>query len=126
MKYAVVAVFAMLIVGCANDNQVIIQNVASSSVIVNFRAKTYTIVSGTSTTVTDIPNGTYDYSTTYEVPGNLKGQVSGEAASGTLIFEDKCTKINFIYSSMQDDSIYVLGCTKSSSRSLSSATSTSP
>lgn len=126
MKFAVIVVLAMLIIGCTNNNQVIIQNIATGNIIVNFMAKTYTIVPGTSTTVTDIPNGTFDYSTTYEVPANLKGQISGEAAEGTLIFEDKCTKINFIYSSMQDDSTYTLGCTKSSSRSLSSTTSTSP
>jgi len=126
MKYVVIAMLAFLITGCANDNQVTIQNIAAGNVFVNFRAKTYTIVPGASTTVTDIPNGTFDYSTTYQIPSHLKGEVAGDAAAGTLIFEEKSTKINFIYSSMQDDTTYTLGCTKSSTRSLSTSTTTSP
>jgi hypothetical protein len=126
MRYIIIILLALLIASCSNDNQVTIKNIAQGSVFVNFRAKTHLIVPGESATITDIPNGTYDYSTTYELPAGLKGQVDGEAASGTLIFEDKSTKINFIYSSMRTDSTYTLGCTKSSTRSLATTTTTSP
>jgi hypothetical protein len=129
MKYVVFAVVALFVTGCANDNQVTIQNIASGSVFINFRAKTYALVSGESTVITEIPNGTYDYNTTYQIPtSGLKGEADGDAASGELIFEEKSTKINFVYSSFQTDSTYHLGCTRSSTRSLSTSTSavTSP
>lgn len=126
MRYLIIALLTLLITSCTNDNQVTIKNIAQGSVLVNFRAKTHLIVPGESTTITEIPNGTFDYSTTFEVPAGLKGQVDGEAASGTLIFEDKSTKINFIYSSMRIDTNYILGCTKSSTRSLATTTTTSP
>jgi hypothetical protein len=126
MKYALFAVVALLITGCANDNQVTIQNLATGSVYINFRAKTYGVVPGASTVITEIPNGTFDYNTTFQVPNNLKGEAGGDAASGVLIFEEKNTKINFVYSSNQTDSTYNLGCTRSSTRSISTSTPTSP
>ena len=127
MKYLVFAVVVLLVAGCANDNKVTIQNLAAGDVHINFRAKTYTIVPGASTIITEVPNGTYDYSTTFVIPFGLKGVPPvGDAAAGELIFEDKSTKINFVYSSMRNDTTYILGCTKSSTRSLSTSVSTSP
>jgi hypothetical protein len=126
MKYLVFAVVVLLVAGCANDNKVTIQNLAAADVHINFRAKTYTIVPGASTIITEVPNGTYDYSTTFMIPFGLIGVVEGEAAAGELIFEDKSTKINFVYSSMRNDTTYILGCTKSSTRSLSTSVPTSP
>lgn len=127
MKNVVFAVVALLVIGCANDNQVTIQNIASGSVFVNFRAKTYALAPGASTVIIEIPNGTYDYNTTYQIPtSGLKGEAGGDAASGELIFEEKNTKINFVYSSYQTDSTYHLGCTRSSTRSLATSAPTSP
>lgn len=126
MKYVLFAVVSLLLIGCANDNQVTIQNIAAGSVYINFRAKTYTIVPGASTVIAEIPNGTYNYSTTFGIPNGLKGDADGGAAAGELIFEEKDTKINFVYSSNQTDSTYHLGCTMSSTRSLTTSSPTSP
>jgi hypothetical protein len=126
MKYVLFAVVALLLTGCANDNQVTIQNIAAGNVYVNFRAKTYTVVPGASTVIVEIPNGIYNYNTTFGVPYGLKGEAGGDAAAGELIFEEKNTKVNFVYSSNQTDSTYHLGCTMSSTRSLATSSPTSP
>lgn len=125
MKYVAFTVVALLITGCANENKITLQNMASGSVYVNFRAKTYTVAPGTSTTIAEVPNGVYDYSTIFEIPANKSIAVEGEAA-GTLTLEEKDTKINMVYSSYQKDTLLTYGCTVSSTRSLITSTTTSP
>jgi len=122
LKYVLAVVVAFLFVGCANKNEVTISNIADGAIYINFRAEVHTIYPNGSATIDDIPNGIYDYSTTYAVPAGYTGQVSGDAAAGTLTFEDKNTKIQFIYSSTKSDTTYTLGCTKSSTLNLNQST----
>jgi hypothetical protein len=125
IRYAFIAATALLLIGCASKNEVKITNVASMSILINFRAETYVIPSAGATTISDIPNGTYDYSTTYSVPLGYKGAVDGDVASGTLVFEEKDTQVNLIYSSSVSDTTYTLHCTRSSTRNLNSTSTTS-
>ncbi len=126
IKYAFIAAATLLFIGCASKNEVKITNMASGSIYINFRAETHAIPPTGTKTIADIPNGTYDYSTTYAIPAGYKGEVDGDAASGTFIFEDKSTKINMLYSSTANasDTTYTLHCTKSSTRNLSSTSTT--
>jgi hypothetical protein len=125
IKYYSVVLLAFFFAGCSSNNEITIQNIAGGSVLVNFRAESHVIVPNNSITISDIPNGTYDYSTTFSIPAGYSGEVSGEASAGTLIFEDRNTKVNLIYSSTQTDTIYTLGCTVSSTRNLSTKSLTS-
>jgi len=122
IRHAFIAAAALLLIGCASKNEVKIENLAGGSIYINFRAETHFIPPSGSTTITDIPNGTYDYSTTFTIPAGYKGSVDGDAAAGTFIFEEKNTKVNMIYSSTVNisDTTYILHCTKSSTRNLNS------
>jgi hypothetical protein len=125
IKYAFIAATALLLIGCASKNEVKITNVAAGSILINFRAETHVIPSAGTKTISDIPNGTYDYSTTYSIPSGYTGEVDGDAAAGTLIFEEKNTQVNLIYSSSVSDTTYTLHCTRSSTRNLNSTSTTS-
>jgi len=125
IKYVFIAATALLLIGCASKNEVKITNVAGGSILINFRAETHVIPAAGAKTITDIPNGTYDYSTTYSIPAGYQGAVDGDAASGTFIFEEKDTQINLIYSSSVSDTTYTLHCTRSSTRNLNSTSTTS-
>lgn len=126
VKYFMLGLAAFLFAGCSGKNEVTISNIAEGSILVNFRAETHQIDPGNTITIDDIPNGTYDYSTTYGIPAKYtSGEIDGDAGSGTLIFEDKNTQINFIYSSSSNEDTYILGCTISSTRNLTSPSTTS-
>ncbi|HMA63928.1 MAG: hypothetical protein ACM31E_06900 [Fibrobacterota bacterium] len=127
IRYAFFAAVALLLIGCASKNEVKITNIAGGSILVNFRAETHTIPPAGTKTISGIPNGTYDYSTTYVIPAGYKGAVDGDAAAGTFIFEEKDTQINMIYSSSinTSDTTYTLHCTRSSTRNLNSTSITS-
>ncbi len=124
IRYALIAAAALLCIGCASKNEVEITNLASGSIYINFRAEIHTIPPSGTKTISGIPNGTYEYSTTYSIPFGYSGAVDGDAAAGTFIFEDKDTKINMLYSSTISDLTYTLHCTSSSTRNLSSTSTT--
>jgi hypothetical protein len=124
IRYAFIAAAALLLIGCASKNEVKITNVAGGSILINFRAQTYLIQPSGYASITDIPNGTYDYSTTYSIPAGYTGNVDGDAASGSLIFEEKNTQVNLIYSSSTTDTTYTLHCTRSSTRNLNTTSTT--
>jgi hypothetical protein len=126
IKHAFIAAAALLLIGCASKNEVKITNVSGGNIYMNFRGETHVIPVSGYKTITDIPNGTYDYNTTYEIPAGYKGTVDGDAAAGTFIFEEKNTKINMIYSASANvkDATYTLHCTMSSTRNLNSTSTT--
>jgi hypothetical protein len=124
MKQIVTALilFAFLF-GCSNDNKITINNLASGNIYINFMAKKYTITPSATVTVTDIPNGTYTYATTYEIPYYAKTwSIESNAASGNLIFEKKDTQILMLYAStISTDSTYEVNMSVTSTRSTSSS-----
>ncbi len=126
IRYAFIVMAALLFIGCASKNEIKITNVAGGGIYINFRAETHFIPASGYKTITDIPNGTYDYNTTFELPAGYKGTVDGDIASGTFIFEEKNTQINMIYSSTTDAkaATYTLHCTMSSTRNLNSTSTT--
>ena len=96
----VLFVFATLFAGCkANvDNSFTVQNISAASVIINFRGQAITVASGGTSVVKEIPNGTYSYSTTYEVPaGTLSSSAQGDL-SGSIVIKAG-TKILLLFSS---------------------------
>lgn len=119
MKKVLVAFSIFLFAGCSNDNQLTINNLAESGILVNFRGKGYAINPGTTYTIADeIPNGKYNYATTYGIPSRvgIKSAAIDASGAGELNFQTKDTKIHLIYSSTVQDSIYTVHVTQSSSQ----------
>lgn len=127
MRYAVVIALLVACIGCANNNEIRIDNISSSALRINFRAVSHDILPGELYTISDIPNGSYDYATTYSIPAwpGITTSRADEGAAGELSFEGKDTKVNFVFSSTREDSTYVLGCTISSTRNLNATSPTS-
>ena len=98
----IVALFAFLVffTGCSNDNKITINNMAADNIYFNFRAKKYTITTDETIVITDIPNGSYMYATTYQIPsGATSWSIDGAAASGSLTFQKKDTQVLLLYAS---------------------------
>jgi hypothetical protein len=99
----IVAIFAflMFLAGCTNDNKITINNLAEDYIYFNFRAQKYTLASQETIVITDIPNGTFAYGASAELPSNAtSGSFEGNASDGILTFEKKRTQILMIYGSM--------------------------
>ncbi len=95
------------------DNGITIKNLASGDIHVNFRAELTTVKPGGEVTLSSLPKGTFTYSTTYEVPGNLPSSADGDVA-GEMVLKAG-TKILVVYSSIIIEGVYNLSATKSSS-----------
>ena len=106
--------------GCSDTvgTKITFQNFASNKVYINFRASLIPVNAGESVDITDVPKGTYEYETTYEIPfgttsSSAVGDVSGEVelAAGT--------KILIVYGSTFVDFVYTISATKTSTDDLS-------
>lgn len=104
-------VFAAIIcIGCANKNRITIYNCAQEEIMFNFRADVHSVQGGGRTVVIDdIPDGTYTFGTTYEVPAGASSFEADKSCSGTLTFSNRKTKIHFTYSSVFTEGKYTLG-----------------
>jgi hypothetical protein len=121
-KVMTFAAAVLWLAGCSNDNQILIRNDAQADIMINFRANETDIPSGTSTTIKDIPNGAFDYATTYGVPaGATSWSVSGAAGAGTLTFSKKETHQLLIYSSTLSNGAYTLYVNATSSEPTTAA-----
>jgi hypothetical protein len=108
-KMLAITAATLSLVGCANDNQIAIVNNAQGAIMFNFRATETDIPSGASLTIKDIPNGTYEYATTYGIPASATSwSVSGAAGAGSLTFSKKETHHLLIYSSTLAAGAYTL------------------
>ena len=128
MKKIVLA-FAMLMSlwGCSNDNKLFIQNQALEPIQVNFLGTVITVPSDSTKSYTDIPNGSYIYSTTYTIPANAtSATISGDAAGGQLTFEKNNTKVLLLYSYTFFAGVYAVSATQSNSDPVSASSPTSP
>jgi hypothetical protein len=112
--------------GCSNDNKLFIQNQALEAIQVNFRGSVTIVPSDSTRSFTDIPNGTYVYSTTSTPPPNAtSSSIIGDAASGQLTFEKNNTKVLLLYSYTLLAGTYTLSATQSSSDPISTSSPTS-
>jgi uncharacterized lipoprotein NlpE involved in copper resistance len=109
--------------GCSNDNKITIQNLATNPIYLNFRAQIYTVPgmndkgqAGTIPPITEIPNGTFDYKTMWDVPSNLTISIAPEA-DGELTFNHKSTSILMQYGSAATATQYITSLTVTSSDS---------
>jgi hypothetical protein len=112
----IIAVVALFLSNCSKTNEVRIVNSASESIYFNFRAEVYPLASGQQILLEDIPNGTYDYNTTFGLPAGItKMEAQGDASGGTLSFSYGQTAFYLLYSSVTDSSKYMVYVNKTSS-----------
>jgi hypothetical protein len=127
MKKMVVIFFLLFSLwGCSNNNQLTIQNQAQGTVYLNFRASIDSVYSGVTRTFTDIPNGSYNYNTTFELPSGITSwAANGSAASGQMTFDKKNTQILLLYSSTTLAGVYTIYVNESSTDPVSVSSPTS-
>ncbi len=116
---ASIAVFmaAVIFMGCS-ENKIEIKNIASESVRFVFRGDEYFVDRGSERSITGIPNGKYEYGTTYRIPSAELSVEEGEDLSGELTFRRNETKVSVLYSSVRDSTSYKIYCNVSSSNNL--------
>jgi hypothetical protein len=128
-KRWLLAVCATAVVCGCSENKITIENEAAGGAYFAFRgARTY-VAPGDETTLSDIPNGTFEYSTTIELPSGIHKFSSNGTENGTLIFQQSKTKVLILYGAVlsydsSDVGTYEFSCNVSSSNNL--ATPTSP
>lgn len=128
MKKIFISILAALLLtigflGCSVsvNNSVTFNNMSDSDLFVNFRGSVVSVPASKSVVVKEIPNGTYNYATTYTVPVNVTSSSVQGDVSGTLIIKAG-TKIQILYSSVNNSGVYVLSATMSNSDDQSTKT----
>jgi len=113
----------LLLSGCSGkvNNSVTLQNLSGGAVYFNFRGNVVTALSGATASISEIPKGTYNYSTTYSVPAGALSASAQGAVTGILTI-NAGTKIMIVYSSTLINQQYILYATISSSDSQSGVT----
>jgi len=105
--------------GCSDTvgTKLTFQNFASNKVFINFRASLITVNAGESVDITDLPQGTYNYETTYEIPAGATNSTATGDVSGEVEFFAG-TKILVVYGSTFIDFTYNINATKTSTDDL--------
>jgi hypothetical protein len=125
-KYLTALALLIALWGCSNDNALTIQNKSDGTIYVNFRASIDSVYSHDTRKFTDIPNGSYNYNTTFQIPSNATSwAASGAAASGQMTFNNKGTQILLLYSSTLLAGVYTIYVNESSSDPVSTSSPTS-
>jgi len=107
------------------NNSFTLKNMAAGAVYINFRGTEIAVPAGQTVIVKEIPAGTYQYSTTYEIPsGASTGSATG-ALAGDVVFKAG-TKILVLYSSAFESDAYKISATISNSDDQDPTTLTSP
>ena len=98
--FIVIIGLSLFLAGCKSTvtNSVTFKSIAIGNMYVNFMGETFTIVPNGSKTVRNIPKGTYNYSTTYDIPSGITSVSTNGAVSGPVIMNAD-TKITVLYSS---------------------------
>lgn len=124
---AFLVIVALLLAGCS-QNKISVENYSLGNIYLNFRAEVTTIPPYNTLTgqpgkqdITDIPNGTFPYSTTYEYPAGYT-PMAGEGLTGSWAFQQGKTSVLIMYSSAFKDTVYEINATWTSTLSTSAPT----
>jgi hypothetical protein len=104
-----VVVSLSLFTNCSStvENSLKIQNLASNDVFLNFRASLIQVRSGETVELKELPKGTFDYETIYEIPSGATSSTAEGEASGEFIVRAG-TKILVVYTSTFIENTYTL------------------
>jgi hypothetical protein len=106
-KILTVTAAVLSLIGCSNDNQIVIENGAQEAITFNFRADEKQIAPGTTSTIPDIPNGTYAATLGTTLPGSATSW-SITPSSGSFTFAKKSTKIRASFGSTLTNGVYAV------------------
>jgi len=111
---------AITFISCSTsvNNGITFKNLASGDIHINFRATLTTVKAGETVTLSNLPKGTFEYNTTYEIPAGVNSSEAGGDVAGELNIKAG-TKILIVYSSVIEENVYRLSATKTSSDDLS-------
>jgi hypothetical protein len=130
MRYKIPLSFSFIILflflsGCSGkvNNAITIQNLSSGTIYFNFRGSVVMAISGSTATITEIPKGTYDYSTTALAPAGALTPPTLQGDYKGIVTINAGTKIAVVYSSTLLNGAYSVFATISSSDSQTSTTS---
>ncbi|MDG5814368.1 hypothetical protein QA601_04715 [Chitinispirillales bacterium ANBcel5] len=133
MRVVPILFVALLLSGCGyyeNQNELRIRNEALAGITVNFRANVYYIPSGGLLVIDEVPNGVYDYATTYQVPPGITEASAEGDASGEVVFTYRNTKNQILFSSFielsDDGAEYILSATRTSTHAIDNIDLVSP
>lgn len=110
---------AFTFISCSTsvNNGITFNNLASGDIYINFRATLTTVKAGETVTLSNIPKGLFDYSTTYEIPAGVQSSEADGDVAGELNIKAG-TKILIVYASVIENGVYKLSATKTSSDDL--------
>jgi len=105
-RILLLAVAVSALIGCS-ENKITVTNEASEAIVFHFRTGSDTVLSGSTVEITDIPNATFAYSTTYIIPPNATSHVADGELGGTLSFAyDEAEYLIYYSSIFTPDSVY--------------------
>jgi len=120
LLFVLTSLCAITFISCSTsvNNSLTLKNLASGNIHVNFRAQLTTVRSGETIVLENLPQGLYEYNTTYEIPAGIPTSQAEDDVSGQLTLKVG-TKILIVYSSAVIEDVYVLSATITSSDDLS-------
>ena len=119
LLFVLTSLCAITFISCSTsvNNSLTLKNLASGDIHVNFRAELTTVRSGETIVLENLPQGLYEYNTTYEIPPGVQTSQADEDVSGQVTFKAG-TKILIVYSSAVIEGVYILSATKTTSDDL--------
>ena len=127
LRAAVVFLFATGFISCSSSisNNISFNNQTQGALYINFRGQIITVQAGQTSNVGKIPQGTYDYATTFSVPASATSASSQGNLTGTFTVSAN-TKILLYYTSTLINGAYTVYVTISNSDNQGTGTATGP
>jgi len=124
---AVVLFFSFGFISCSSSisNSITFNNQSQGEIFINFRGQIINVSAGQSSKIEKIPQGTYDYATTFSIPASATSASSQGNLTGTFNVSAD-TKILLYYTSTLISGAYTLFVTISNSDKQNTTTTTSP
>ena len=119
IQLLVILTVVFLLNGCNSkvDNEVKFENLTMMTIHVNFLSSDISVPSDETKILSDLPRGTYSYSTSYDIPDSAKSSSEKGEVSGVLTLKAG-TKILILYKSTFINGNYVVSATISSNEEL--------
>ncbi len=118
----IIAVFSLNSCSKSVNNSLTFNNQSEGTIYINFRGGIITVPAGQTSSIKEIPQGKYNYATTFEVPAGTTSSSSQGDISGTVTL-NAGTKILLFYTSTLSNGSYTLSVTVSNSDDLSQSAS---
>lgn len=117
--YALVFVLFFGFWGCSKEYEtnLTLKNLAAGAIYLNFRGEVTTVAAGKTVVLSDLPKGTFSYSTTYSVPAGISNSASVGDLAGEIVIKAG-TKVMILYSSTLSEDSYTIYATKTTSDDL--------